>query len=243
MRLQSLFRRRPSASMAVSVVALFIALGGVGYAAVQVPNNSVGNAQLKNGAVSTGKIKDSAVTYKKIAQHTIGLQRIDPTKIQVRVSGTCPGNSAINTVAQGGKVTCHSTLPPQFGASSQPASVGTSSTTVVSKLLPGGDYLLNANAYATINPAVTAHADQQVQVTCTLSAASGASETRTVSVLSGATGSPNQQVAIPLTFPTTVASPQGTAHLDCAHAATPAAPDPAVSVAATLNAIPTAGNN
>ena len=90
----------------ISVIALFVAIGGVGYAAVQIPANSVGNAQLKNNAVSNSKIKDNSVNYKKIASHTIGLQRVDNTKIQTRVSGTCAGNSAINTVTQGGKVTC-----------------------------------------------------------------------------------------------------------------------------------------
>ena len=42
-------RRRPCV---VSLVALFVSLGGVGYAATQLPDNSVGTAQLKNGAVS-----------------------------------------------------------------------------------------------------------------------------------------------------------------------------------------------
>jgi hypothetical protein len=244
MRLQSLFRRRPTASMVVSVVALFVALGGVGYAAVQVPNNSVGNAQLKNGAVSTGKLRDNAVTYKKIAQHTIGKQRIDPGVVQVRVSGTCSDNSAINTVAESGKVTCHSTLPAQFGASSDSTAVGTTSTTVVSKVLPAGNYLLNANPYATIKPSPTAPAGQQVQVSCTLSAASGSSQTRTVSIATGGSGAPTQEVAIPMTFPTTVASPQGTAHVDCVHTTSgPATPGATVTVQSTLNAIPTQSNN
>jgi hypothetical protein len=244
MRLQSLFRRRPTASMVVSVIALFVALGGVGYAAVSVPDNSVGTNQLRNGAVTNAKIRNNAVNYKKIAQRTIGLQRIDQTRVQVRVSGTCPGNSAINTVAQSGKVTCHSTLPPQFGASSDPTTVGTTPTTVVSKVLPGGTYLLSANPYATIKPAATAPAGQQVQVSCTLSAASGSSRTQTVSIATGGPVAPAQQVAIPITFPTTVGSPQGTAHVDCVHTATgPATADAAVTVQSTLNAIPTQSNN
>jgi hypothetical protein len=244
MRLQSLFRRRPTASMVVSVIALFVALGGVGYAAVSVPNNSVGTPQLKNGAVSTSKIKNNAVTYKQIEQHTIGKQRINTGVVQVRVSGACSGNSAINAVAESGKVTCHSTLPAQFGASSDSTTVGTTSTTVVSKLLPGGTYLLNANPYATINPAASAPAGQRVQVTCTLSAASGSSQTRSVSVASGGTNAPIRQVAIPMTFPATVASPQGTAHVDCVHTTSgPATPDAAVTVQSTLNAIATASNN
>jgi hypothetical protein len=240
MHLHSLFRRRPSASIVISVIALFVALGGVGYAAVSVPNNSVGTSQLKNGAVSTAKIKNNAVDYQKIAQHTIGLQRVNTGVIQTRVSGTCAGNSAINTVAQSGKVTCHSTLPAQFGAASDSAAVPTTSTTVVSKLLPGGNYILNANAYATISGGT---AGQQVQVTCTLQVASGSSQTRTVSIEVGPTDQ-TQRVAIPMTFPAAVASPQGTAHVDCLHtAANPTTPDPTVTAVTTLNGILTSSNS
>ena len=78
-------------------------------------------------------------------------------------------------------MTCQSTLPTEFGASSDSTTVGTASTTVVSKILPAGNYLLTATQYATINPSNTA-AGQQVQVTCTLSAASGSSQTRTASI-------------------------------------------------------------
>ena len=231
MHLRALFRRRPTASMVISLIALFVALGGASYAAVSLPNNSVGTAQIKNNAVN----------YKKIATHTIGLQRIDATKVQVRVSGTCKNASAINTVAQGGKVTCQSTLPTEFGASSDSTSVGTTAATVVSKILPAGNYLLTAVPYATINPSNTANG-QQVQVTCTLSAASGSSQTRTVAIEVGGTEK-TQTVAIPMTFPATVGAPQGTAHVDCLHAATPATPDPTVTVQSTLNAIPTQSNN
>jgi hypothetical protein len=217
--------------MVISLIALFVALGGASYAAVSLPKNSVGTAQIKN----------KAVNYKKIATHTIGLQRIDATKVQVRVSGECKNSSAINTVAQGGKVTCQSTLPTQFGASSDSSTVGTTSSTVVSKILPAGNYLLTAVPYATINPSSTA-AGQQVQVTCTLSAASGSSQTRTASIEVGPS-TRTQTVAIPMTFPTTVGAPQGTAHVDCLHAATPATPDPGVTVQSTLNAIPTQSNN
>jgi hypothetical protein len=220
--------------MVISMISLFVAMGGAGYAAVLLPANSVGTRQIRNNAVN----------FKKIAPHTIGLQRIDSTKIQIRVGGTCNNNSAINSIAQSGGVTCHSTLPSEFGASSDPSPVGTTtSTTVVSKVLPSGNYLLNAIPYATIDPAAGAPANQQVKITCTLSAASGSSQTRTVAVETGGAGAPTQQLAIPMTFPTTVGAPQGTAHVDCTHTATPAAPDPAVTVQSTLNAIPTHSNN
>ena len=56
----------PSPALVVSAVALFVALGGTTYAAVSVPKNSVGTAQLKNNAVTAPKIKNGAVTAEKI---------------------------------------------------------------------------------------------------------------------------------------------------------------------------------
>ena len=47
LRVPSFLRRRPSAALIVACVALFISLGGASYAAVTIPNNSVGAAQLK----------------------------------------------------------------------------------------------------------------------------------------------------------------------------------------------------
>lgn len=45
----------------VATVAMFIALGGAGYAAIKVPKNSVGTKQLKNGAVTKEKIRKSTL--------------------------------------------------------------------------------------------------------------------------------------------------------------------------------------
>jgi hypothetical protein len=44
----------------VATVALFVALGGVGYAALTLPANSVGTRQLKNGSVTLRKISRGA---------------------------------------------------------------------------------------------------------------------------------------------------------------------------------------
>ena len=46
----------------LSVIALIIALGGTGYAAITPPAKSVGSRQLKNGAVATKKIARNADT-------------------------------------------------------------------------------------------------------------------------------------------------------------------------------------
>lgn len=47
----------PNPSLIISLLALFVALGGTSYAAISsVPANSVGTAQLKNGAVTSAKL-------------------------------------------------------------------------------------------------------------------------------------------------------------------------------------------
>ena len=56
-----LLRGRPSPSMGVALVALMVALGGTGYAAIRLPRASVGARELKRHAVTTAKLAPSAV--------------------------------------------------------------------------------------------------------------------------------------------------------------------------------------
>ena len=53
----SRLRRRPSPALVVACLALAVALGGTGYAAIVLPANSVGTKQLRNGAVIASKVK------------------------------------------------------------------------------------------------------------------------------------------------------------------------------------------
>src|SRR4051794_4046278 len=48
-------------AVVISVVALVVALGGTGYAAMKVPRGSVGHAQLRPGAVQTDVVKDGTL--------------------------------------------------------------------------------------------------------------------------------------------------------------------------------------
>jgi hypothetical protein len=50
------FPRHPSPALVVALIALFVALGGTSYAAINLPRNSVGTAQIKNRAVTQMKI-------------------------------------------------------------------------------------------------------------------------------------------------------------------------------------------
>jgi hypothetical protein len=57
-----LARHRPTPSMTIALIALLVAMGGTGYAAVKLPKNSVGAAQLKKNAVTSAKVKDRSLT-------------------------------------------------------------------------------------------------------------------------------------------------------------------------------------
>ena len=56
---------------AVAYLALFVALGGTGYAAVNLPPGSVGTRQLRNGAVTSSKLAPGSVTARKLDRRTI----------------------------------------------------------------------------------------------------------------------------------------------------------------------------
>jgi hypothetical protein len=69
--MQEYLRRRPSPSMVISVIALIVAMGGTGYAALSLPKNSVGSKQLKKNAVTASKIKKNAITGSKVKNRSL----------------------------------------------------------------------------------------------------------------------------------------------------------------------------
>lgn len=67
-------RRRlkaPGPALVISLIALFVALGGTAFAAISLPKDSVGSKQLKKGAVTSVKIAKGAVTNAKIAGNAV----------------------------------------------------------------------------------------------------------------------------------------------------------------------------
>jgi hypothetical protein len=57
---------RPSPALVISVIALILALGGTGYAAITLPKNSVGAKQLRKNSVTGPKLKKNAVSSAKV---------------------------------------------------------------------------------------------------------------------------------------------------------------------------------
>jgi hypothetical protein len=60
-------RLRPSPALVIACLALFIAMGGVGYAAVKLGKGNVKTRNIKNGAVTAKKLAPGAVTAPKLA--------------------------------------------------------------------------------------------------------------------------------------------------------------------------------
>ena len=238
MRLKSLISRRPSAAIVISTAALFMSLGGAGYAAISIPNHSVGTAQLRHNAVTSNKIKNGAVTFKKINPGSVGIVRANTNQLQVRVSGTCATGSAIATVNQVGKVTCNSTLPAQFGTTNNQATLGTGSTSITSVTLPAGpSYVAFANPSVTVNPTNTAPA-QHDAVSCTLTVGSN-TETRSITFDTPATTTTTQTAS----FPLQAAGPAGPSSVACTSTTTGGGTAPTITVTSAINAIQTASNS
>jgi hypothetical protein len=59
--------KRPSPALVISIIALFVALGGSAYAA-----KKIGTSGIKANAITTAKIKKNAVTGAKVKEGTLG---------------------------------------------------------------------------------------------------------------------------------------------------------------------------
>lgn len=244
MRFKSLLRRRPSGPMAVSFAALFVALGGVGYAATQLPPNSVGSAQLQNGSVGNWKLKFNSVGARKIINGSVGAKQVDSSQVQLRVGSAC-STGAIKAIGLSGSVTCAPTLPNEVGTTAAAVKLGSGATQIAAESLPAGSsYLVLAYPHAMISGTFGA---QQVEVDCTLSVPTGTGSTPTSTtkslVVDLQPGGHAQAGTIPLVLPVRSASSAQTASVSCGETATPATPAPTVAVDSTLNALQTAASS
>lgn len=64
-------RRHLTSAHVIALVALFVALGGISWAAATAPKNSVASKSIKKNAVTSTKIKNNAVTGRKIKSSSI----------------------------------------------------------------------------------------------------------------------------------------------------------------------------
>jgi hypothetical protein len=127
-----ILKRRPSASLVIALLALFVALGGPAQAArfvrssdiknrtVQVrdlskktvkalkktPRGTVGERALANRAVTSGKLRDGAVTATKIGPAAVGSSQLAPNSVGPREiqSGGVGATQVADGAVNGAKV-------------------------------------------------------------------------------------------------------------------------------------------
>ncbi|MGB9183872.1 MAG: hypothetical protein WCB67_07380 [Solirubrobacteraceae bacterium] len=219
--------------MIISTAALFVSLGGVGYAASSLPYGSVGTPQLQHSSVTHSKLRFDSVNYRDIVAGSVGTVRANLGQLQARVGGTCASGQAVGAVDQAGKVTCNPARPAEYGTTAT-VTVPTAATNVASLTLPAGSsYMAFANPTATVKSTSA----EDVNVTCTLTLGAN-TQTRTATARAAADGS-SRSASIPLM----VAGPAGSAVVSCQQAI-PAGGTPAtVSVTSAINGLQTSSNN
>ncbi len=92
--------RAPSPALVISLIALFVALGGTSYAAITLPKASVGAKQLKKNAVTALKIKNGAVTAAKLNTHGLNVPN---AKHAASADSATSATNATNAATVGGQ--------------------------------------------------------------------------------------------------------------------------------------------
>lgn len=93
--------RIPSPATCISLVALFVALGGTGYAITQIDANSVGTRQLKNNAVTSPKVKNGSLQAKDFAAGQLPAGAAGPQGPKGDTGATGPAGPKGDTGATG----------------------------------------------------------------------------------------------------------------------------------------------
>jgi hypothetical protein len=153
------FRGRLTYANVMSTIAVFVALGGVSYAAVKLPNNSVGTKQIKNKAVTAPKLDPrllSSLAGKVGPQGLLGPQGVQgATGAQGREGAGRPGNNGQDGTAGPSDVYVVGIALPHLSTTSEYAEV-------TSLTVPAGSYLLGASMWVAKQVSGTS------QVTCKL---------------------------------------------------------------------------
>lgn len=76
-------RRLPSPSLVISLLALFVALGGVGYAAA-----TIGTSDIKNQAVTSKKIRNRTIVSRDVRRNSLGPRAIAESRLRVGFAGS-----------------------------------------------------------------------------------------------------------------------------------------------------------
>jgi hypothetical protein len=171
----------PSPALAVALLALFVALGGTGYAALNLPKNSVGSTQIRKGAVKNAEIASNAVTGAKVRAGSLNRSDFNAGSLPQGPRGE-----------RGERGTAGAAGSPAFGAV---LGRGVNVPAGPSFLAPSGQFSFNANEnlVSSFTPNATMTASD---LAVTLTVATGLADTRTFTLRVG-----NADTALTCTVP------------------------------------------
>ena len=153
---------RISPASLLSIVALFVSLGGVSYAAA-----TIGSAEIKNNSIRSKDVRNGTLTAKDVRKNTLGGNQIDESKL-----GQVPSALSADSALQAQKA-----VDAENAVNAQKAQTATTATSVG----PNG-----VNTAALQNGSVrAAKLGATVQRTKVVSVAAGTSEFETVSCAAG----------------------------------------------------------
>jgi hypothetical protein len=89
----------PSPAMVVACLALVVALGGTGYAAVKIPPDSVGRSAIREGAVGTAQVRDGSLQAKDFKEGVLPVLPKPATSTVRQASGDAVPAGAVGAVS------------------------------------------------------------------------------------------------------------------------------------------------
>ncbi|MFT4050119.1 MAG: hypothetical protein QM648_09835 [Solirubrobacterales bacterium] len=117
--MKKLLKHRPSAALVISCLALFVALGGTGYAAAKI-----NGASLKNKSVTGSKLKNDTITGTQVKESKLGTV---PSAAHATSADTA--TTAGNAGTVGGKSAADLATPKAYGHFRTAAGVATLDST------------------------------------------------------------------------------------------------------------------
>src|SRR4051794_31656564 len=78
----------------MATVAVFVALGGTGYAATKLPKNSVQSKQIKNGQIKNADLAKTAVSSSKVKNGSLLLADFKAGQVPAGTTGAAGANGA-----------------------------------------------------------------------------------------------------------------------------------------------------